>query len=347
MFQIAENDFEFALLPHAEATPESIDAELLRLEKVSVSTMSGILSFYPIDKDKIFIVPWKDPILQYYQSTYWIRQAGESEAEYADRQAAYREEIHYRLLDFSAEFPGCRYCDCITVDIDGDDKQEMCLVIEEGVTGNFPFYRFLAKERGEEAWEYDIGVVNSNRKSNGYIDYRDIVFVQDALGRVYMEAQCHDGDLVETRRIDMEFTGESVQFLYKGKILLGGQPETTLMFAEPSLSWVTSDVPVVMIRDRNLYDYRKGLQPLGGVTEITLVKEMLEQLINGYGGQYRTLAEEILQNNFRAFEIYPTSPEGVDLYYFLVQKDGTRLLVYGHYENGEKNGFLRWIFERA
>ena len=344
VFQMSENEYEFALLPHWEASPEEIDAALIKVEEVSAYTMRNILSIYSIDQDKIYIVPWEDPIVQYYKSPYWTRKAGESEEEYAERQADYRDEIRYLLMDFDTEFPGSRYCDSITMDIDGDGKKEMCLITEEGVAGNFPFYRFLAKEKGEKKWEYDRGIVSAWRKDNGYTDYRSMIFVEDALGRVYIEAQCTDGDLSETRRIDIAVTEETVQFFCKGKELLGREPETTLMFAEPSLSWVTSDVPEVVLRNRTLCEYL-GVRTLGATLEITLTQEMLQQLFDGYDGQYSELAENILRNNFRAFEIYPEAPQDVDLYYFLLQKDGSRLLVYGHYENGEKTGFIRWIFK--
>ena len=344
VFQLAENEYEFALLPHCEASSKEIDAKLIKVEEVPAYTMRSILSFYPIDRDKIYIVPWEDPIVPSYRGAYWTRKAGESEEEFAERQADYREEIRFLLLDFDTEFPGSHYCDSITVDIDGDGKKEMCLITEEGIAGNFPFYRFLAKERGEKKWKYDSGIVQAWRKDNGYIDYRSMIFVEDALGRMYIEAQCQDGDLSETRRIDIAFAEGRAQFFYKGKALLGGKPETTLMFAEPSLSWVASDVPEVVLSNRILYRYR-GVQTLGATLEITLTQEMLQPLFNGYDGQYSELAENILRNNFRAFEIYPEDPESVDLYYFLLQKDGSRILVYGHYENGEKNGFIRWIFK--
>jgi len=345
VWQMAKGHYSFGLLPHAEVPRNHIDKELLNLKPVSAYAMSNILKCYSVDKDKIYIIPWQNPVSSYI-AEYWMIKEGESEAEREARRAEYIEDLRYRLLDFGAEFPNSICRDSITVDIDGDGKKEMCMITLEALDAYSTYYQFRAREIGEKEWEYDGYIMDTGREGNIVTSYtfenNDLSFAVDELGQVYIKAQCREGDITENRRVDIAFLEGTVQFLYKGELLAGRQPKTTLMFAEPSLSWVISDIPPVYIWGGELLSNGKTLAE---TSKITLTQELLGQLMDGYGGQYSQLAESILQNTSTAYEIYPVSPESVDLYYLLVQEGGGRILVYGHYENGEKNGFIRWIFK--
>ena len=85
---------------------------------------------------------------------------------------------------------------------------------------------------------------------------------------------------------------------------------------------------------------------LGNARETTLeISEMLE-LIAPFDIHYKDKFEAILQNNARVYAIssHLSGPlKAVDLYYLLIQKDGSRLLVYGHY--GSSSRMIRWIFD--
>ncbi len=142
------------------------------------------------------------------------------------------------------------------------------------------------------------------------------------------------------------------QMLFEGDLFIGagttenGEQSSTidLIFDEPSLSWVTSYVPNVTIRGEKLYDANNE-ELLGDVLEIALSPTIFEQLINNYQGQFSEIAQDIQQNNEVIYSVNPVDSHGVGLYYVLIQNDGDIILVYGHYENGVKSDFIRWIFE--
>ncbi len=128
------------------------------------------------------------------------------------------------------------------------------------------------------------------------------------------------------------------------QMLFGPQANTAaLLYAEPSLSWVTSEVPRVTVKDGHLRSEDSGFI-LGRTSEITLTKDAFPNLVSEYNGWYAWIVEDILQNNLAAYEVKPLPLSAVDLYYVLTQKDGSTILVYGNYEDGEKTGFIRWIF---
>ena len=60
---------------------------------------------------------------------------------------------------------------------------------------------------------------------------------------------------------------------------------------------------------------------------------------------YGELTSDIRAKNVLAYEITPTEASNIDLYYLLAQNDGSFIIVYGHYDNGEKSDFIRWIFD--
>ena len=135
------------------------------------------------------------------------------------------------------------------------------------------------------------------------------------------------------------------QMLFAGDVLItDNDQQIELIYFEPSLSWVTSYVPNVMIDGGKLYDANNN-DYLGDVSEITLSPTIFDQLVNDYQGQFKQIAQDIQQNNETIYSVSPVDSSGVGLYYVLIQNDGDIIVIYGHYEGGEKNGFIRWIFE--
>jgi hypothetical protein len=84
---------------------------------------------------------------------------------------------------------------------------------------------------------------------------------------------------------------------------------------------------------------------LGTVTQTTTEQTDFKNLEESYNGVYADLVKGILENNDKIYQVDPEDNEGVTLYYVMFQKDGSTILVYGHYENGEKTDFIRWIFQ--
>ena len=82
------------------------------------------------------------------------------------------------------------------------------------------------------------------------------------------------------------------------------------------------------------------------LSEVTITKSTISQLRTKYGGRYSVIADELEDNNDAIYENTEMSPmfSGVGIYYVLIQKNGDVILVYGHYEKGEKTGLIRWIY---
>ncbi len=129
------------------------------------------------------------------------------------------------------------------------------------------------------------------------------------------------------------------------------KPDPVLVYSAPVYSYVIdpSLVPSSLADkiDDNEDDLYNGatLERLGSYKKIELTKSDFLQMMGEYGEEYSQLGNELQQNNNYAYEIHPPTPEAIDLYYVLEQNDKSMLLVYGHYENGEKTNEIRWIFD--
>ena len=65
VWQMSKNSYDFGLLPHSEKERDWLDEELRNLKPVSAEQMRIILSTYKIDKSKMNIVIWQNPISSY------------------------------------------------------------------------------------------------------------------------------------------------------------------------------------------------------------------------------------------------------------------------------------------
>jgi len=473
--ELQKGIYEYYLTSHKEV-PYTLDSpEIIDADFVGIISMQDILYTYDVaEKDiHIIILPWENPDTGFV-SEYFSELSGETPAERDKRQAKYISDIRYRLLDEPYDLSSTWIVDQIVADIDGDGEEERCYIVNDGRAGNFPYYRFLAREPRTKKWKFDNFIKSVNGKDGRY---ESISFAKDAQEKIYITASWK-GDSQETReihRFDLKIEHKHIEFLNCGKTdisnlnamqaelmmrfpeyfgldytngldvyvwqmakysysfgllphsdtprewicddtmtlmnkgnlnaeqmraILATYPigeeavyiipwqnplssylpdwliveegidrETTkkvyveevrqmlfepqantasLLFTEPSLSWVISEVPDVFIKDGRLLCTAEGGLPLGTVTEFTLTKDAFPNLISGYEGLFTYVVEGILQNNSVAYEVHPatfsSSNLSVNLYYVLEQKDGSTILVYGHYANNEKNDFIRWIF---
>ena len=133
------------------------------------------------------------------------------------------------------------------------------------------------------------------------------------------------------------------------------KPDPVLVYSAPVYSYVIdpSLVPSYLYikigddlksTDDNLYDGATD-ELIGEYEKIELTRSDFSQMMGKYGEEYSQLGKELQQNNNYAYEIQPPTPDAIDLYYVLEQNDKSMLLVYGHYENGEKTNEIRWIFD--
>ena len=65
VWQMSKNSYDFGLLPHSEKERDWLDEELRSLKPVSAEQMRIILSTYKIDKSKMNIVIWQNPVSSY------------------------------------------------------------------------------------------------------------------------------------------------------------------------------------------------------------------------------------------------------------------------------------------
>jgi beta-lactamase regulating signal transducer with metallopeptidase domain len=123
----------------------------------------------------------------------------------------------------------------------------------------------------------------------------------------------------------------------------------TLIYDCPIMSYTMdpSEVPVVTIEKDKIYQTVDGRRELlGSVRKISINKSNFDSFINiAPGFDYSELAKSLRENNKTAYEVIPRSvKDGIELFYIMEQKNGEILIVYGHYKNGEKEDFIRFIY---
>lgn len=94
VWQLAENNYSFGLLPHTSTQRDWLSSELLSLQGTDADEMRQILSTYHIDESDIYIIPWQNPISSYI-GDYWIISEGESLEE---KQEGYIKSIRNMLF---------------------------------------------------------------------------------------------------------------------------------------------------------------------------------------------------------------------------------------------------------
>ncbi|MBR6915428.1 MAG: hypothetical protein IKN36_03640, partial [Clostridia bacterium] len=97
VWQMSEDNWNFALLEHIDAERDWLDPELLDLgtKGVDAATMREILSTYNVGEDDIHIVPWQNPFSSYIPLVFMGNMTEEERAEMTER---YIEEIREMLL---------------------------------------------------------------------------------------------------------------------------------------------------------------------------------------------------------------------------------------------------------
>lgn len=212
VYQMAKESYSFILQPHSQKPQDLVDImSMMSMPGASFGDMFEILMTYSIDEEKIYIIPWQNP-LSSYMGDLWIVQEGETEEDREARRAAYIENIRYRLLEAPYEILHTIY-DEIVADIDGDGNLEECYLTHGASLGIFSF-RFYAREQGTRRWEYYGSAITKEH-------YQEMVFVQDTFGKVYIDALLpggpYQGTDTETQRLEIRFDGNEVEFFHNGE----------------------------------------------------------------------------------------------------------------------------------
>ena len=238
--------------------------------------------------------------------------------------------------------------DTSTFDIDGDGKDERCSLRHGTTSGLFTFI-FLVQDKETGEVEYE---------SRFYSQVYELSFEKDSDGITRVKAITRDETPV-THIFDISIKDGYINLTENG-VPIGEIKDTTtlepsLLYFNPTLSWVLDpdNVPTVDIMDGKLYKVDMlsndmlSLIEIGYVAETTTEQNDFKTLKESYGGKYGDLVTQILSNNKKIYRVNPHDKQGVTLYYVMYQNDGSTILVYGHYAGGQKNDFIRWIFQHG
>ena len=146
VWQMAAHSYSFGVLPHSETPRESFSEELMFMKGINAQEMRKILEAYHVDKNQIHIIPWQNPISSYI-GDYWMIQEGEDPAQ---KREEYVEFIEIML--FSEYVP--LVIDAAVFDVDGDGKEEYC-VLGSGPTSGIFSFSFYAFDTESEQPKYE------------------------------------------------------------------------------------------------------------------------------------------------------------------------------------------------
>lgn len=123
---------------------------------------------------------------------------------------------------------------------------------------------------------------------------------------------------------------------------------SSLVYAAPPYSFILSKIPRISIREDRAYDFDTG-EFLGDLTPVYLDKTDFLELMGEFGSRYAEQGQGIALSNQYAYAVTPPADTAgsIDLYYILIQNDGSLLTVYGHYKDGRRDDLIRWIFRTA
>ena len=178
--------------------------------------------------------------------------------------------------------------------------------------------------------------------------YVRIVLWQNPLSSYISEWQII-GEGIDPEAKKREYTEKIFQMLFGEEEILDAEKQKSdavLLYSDPTYNWVSDDIPKVTVKENMLYGINDGAYYSSKLSEVTITKSTISQLRTKYGGRYSVIADELEENNDAIYENTEMSPmfSGVGIYYVLIQKNGDVILVYGHYEKGEKTGLIRWIY---
>jgi hypothetical protein len=124
----------------------------------------------------------------------------------------------------------------------------------------------------------------------------------------------------------------------------GPSSKEGLLYFARSASWV-AEPQNMEIKANGLYDLETG-ELIGILNKNDFDPAIFESIYSdSFSNEPVKLLEDIEKRNKATYEVELLYEEkGVGLYYLLIQNDGSTILVYGHYKDGVKENFVRWIF---
>ncbi|MBR4295785.1 MAG: hypothetical protein IKT56_02975 [Clostridia bacterium] len=126
------------------------------------------------------------------------------------------------------------------------------------------------------------------------------------------------------------------------------QDKCDIIYTSPVHSFVMdpSKVPNLEIENNIIYTVNYSLKErLGSVSETDLsYSDFYDLLHKADRAYYSEILKELINENKITYEVYPDTPQPIDLYYVMEQNNGDFIVVYGHYENESRENGIRWIY---
>ncbi len=100
VWQMSESVYSFGLLEHSDNHRDWLSDEFMKFcGAIGTNTeqMKTILSSYTINEEKVYIVPWQNPVSSYI-SEYWSIMEGEDDSSVKSRRQAYIDNIRKLLF---------------------------------------------------------------------------------------------------------------------------------------------------------------------------------------------------------------------------------------------------------
>lgn len=126
------------------------------------------------------------------------------------------------------------------------------------------------------------------------------------------------------------------------------QDKCNIIYTSPVHSFVMDPpkVPNLEIENNVIYTVNYSLKErLGSVSETDLsYSDFYDLLHKADRAYYSEILKELINENKITYEVYPDTPQPIDLYYVMEQNNGDFIVVYGHYENESRENEIRWIY---
>ena len=261
----------------------------------------------------------------------------------------YRFEAHGAWVEFQiVEDPSSDPIgyDSAVFDVDGDGDDEICSMRPGNTSGLFTFiFSVRDKKTGDTECEtviyyHKVSALSFEKGSDKITRVKAVTLLEPSETHLY-DISIKDGNVYLTEN------GVSIPDM--------GHENTSgisIIYDSPIYSYVMSpsEVPRVAIENGVLYSLgESGKERLCEVRKVNIDRIGFDSLIKKYDGfDHSTLAMELCENNSVTYEpIREEFANGIDIYYVMEQKSGETLIVYGHYEDGEKKSEIRFIYSIA
>ena len=223
-------------------------------------------------------------------------------------------------------------------DVDGDGEPEMCSM-HSGYLGNYQNFIFIVKDlkTGETECETVI-----------YTQVQDLSFARWIDNTVRVKGRTPDKNPMD-HWFEISIVDGQVCLTEKG-LPIEEVGKVAMIYDNPVYSYVMPPeaVPKIEFENGVIYTVAEGKKERYGTVKAVDITYDNFDSFTIISEQFTSPTPRFLrENNEIAYEVTPDSEVGIGLYYVMEQKSGERLIVYGHYENGEKLGEIRFIYRAS